>query len=395
MGRRKAVDNDVVVPSTRKRKNHMERATWIEKYKDVAPDAIRAAGYEVSADGLPLMPCAKCGKNKERTTDFFAANGVRGNLTMWFGRPFPWMKNSVSHPCNACSKLVLRIRRRDVDGDGWLLHLLRPYKLPLGWGKEFYLLPDGNERCWATGGTLPFVKGSNAFSLGVNSVVVQDGKYDRNKSHAIEDCVPCYQFANCMQSVPGPNGTKVVIIPSLREAYAELYRRVIDAFRLERHELEKRGDEQASKMKSWADFHGMVSASKQNDKARGINNDVTSVRVLSMVKEQHAICHTSGIIMTTFSASGGIRGSFDVHMDRIDDAYSLNPKGHVASNIELKCRLFNNDHSITRKDFLLLFMNQVLVPVPEDVRDLARAEYNGIPCSSRDAWNHAGAAGDA
>ena len=142
------------------------------------------------------------------------------------------------------------------------------------------------------------------------------------------------------------------------------------------------------KMKASADFGGMVDTAKYNDKRKKLRNNMRCVMVLDIVRAQHAICSTTGVILTSFSASGGVRGPFDVHMDRINDSYSPVPDGHVAANLELKCRLLNNKRHITRKDFLLLFLNQVLVTVPEDVRQLAGAEYDAIPCSPRDAWKH-------
>ena len=389
MGKRRAVERDLSGPSTMMRVNHKDRAQWISKYEMLGTKAIEDAGYDFDQSGLPLLSCVNCKVAKERTTDFYTANNVNGDLDKWFSRPFPSLCNYAGRPCNACHALTTRVRDRDVEGGGWLRSLLHRYELPTDWAIYFYTLPAGAERCWATGGTLNYMKGSNSFSLSVNSTVVQTKcKYSQKKSHAIEDLVAVYQFANCRQTVPGPNGTKTVVIPSLRDAWTELYRRTIEAYRVGRVEMDKRGDEQVMKMKRKADFHKMVQSAKLNDSKRGLDNDMSSLRVLDTVRGHHGICSITGIITTTFSASGGVRGPFDVHLDRIDDAYSLKPKGHVADNIELKIRLLNNTHQITRKDFLMLFLNQVLEPVPEYVRQLARAEYDTIPCNVRDAWRH-------
>jgi hypothetical protein len=247
-------------------------------------------------------------------------------------------------------------------------------------------MPDDNERCWATGCTLPFQKGSNAFSLGVNGLVLQTEKYNQKKDHDI--VVPVYQWANCRQSVCGPSGTKTIIIPSLREAYVEMYRQMIVAYQTGHEEMAKRGDAQSRLMKAHTDFGGMVYMARDSDKKKGLHNNMTTSRLFDMVRAHHAICSTSGILMTSYSASDGVRGPYDVHMDRINDGFSATPEGHVDTNIELKCRLFSNDQFITRKDFLLVFLNQLLVPLSERVRALAQAEYDAIPCSPRDAWKH-------
>lgn len=336
-----------------------------------------------------MMRCVKCGEMKERTTDFFTTAHVHGDLEKWFENVFPLMSNCASRPCNACFVLMTRDRLRDTEGDGWLYNVLAHYKLPISWAKPFYALPVGVERCWATGGTLPFQKGSNAFSLGVNSTLLQtENTYDQNEGHDIKSVVPVYHFANCRQTVNGSDKTKVVIIPELRKAYTELYRRKIEAYQLGHTEMLKRGDMQAMKMKSREDFHHMSQNAKKSDKKRGLENNMLPARILAEVRAVHAICFTSGIIMETFSTRGGTRGPYDVHMDRIEDGFSLEPKGHVDTNVEFKCRLFNNEHYISPKDFLLLFLNQVLVPLPEDVRAQAQKEYDEMPCSSRDAWKH-------
>ena len=389
MGKRKAVERDLSGPSKMKRKNHKERAIWITKYALLGPQAIIDYGYDMNDDGLPLQRCVTCGEAKERTTDFFTAQNVYGDLEKWFSRPFPSMSNSPGRPCNACWAVKERKRMHDVEGDAWLWKIAKRYNLSIEWVKQQYTMPTGVQRCWATGGTLGYMKGSNAFSLGVNDTVIQtEGTYSQYNCHNIEDVVAVYRFANCRQTVDGANETKVVIIPSLRDAYTELYRRVSEALRVGRAEMENRGDVQAMKMKAKKDFSDMACNAKRRDTERGLVNNMSSVRVLETVRTQHAICSTTGVIMTSFSASGGFRGPFDVHMDRLDDGYSLEPKGHIATNIELKIRMLNNDYHITRKDFLLLFMNQTLLPVPDDVMAIARAEYDAIPCSARDEWKH-------
>jgi hypothetical protein len=388
MGKRKAIDCDVDGPSIMKRKNHKDRADWVSKYIGVTDEEIRSAGYEANSDGIPMMSCVKCGVLKERTTDYFSSTNVNRDFEKWFSRIFPSFNNSNGHPCNACHKLINRAKKRDLDGNGWLRHLVGNYKLPIEWGTQRYVLPVGDERCWATGCTLPFQKGGNAFSLGVNSLNIQTEKYDQQKCHDTTEIVAVYQWTNCPQTVNGSNHTKVIIIPSLREAYTEMYRQMIMTYEMGPEELKKIGDNRAKLMKSDADFGNMAQASKTKDRKRGLKNNMSASRILDTVRAHRAICCTSGILMTSFSTSGGVRGPYDVHMDRIRDAFSESPEGHVDTNVEFKCRLFNNNHLISRKDFLLVFLNQLLVPIPESVRALAQADFESIPRSSRDAWTH-------
>jgi hypothetical protein len=380
-------------PDDEKANRSKERDVWIAKYAEFTSERIAAGGFAVNCDGLPMMVCVKCGEMKERTPDNFHPNKAGRTMKKWFSDDFPWMNNSARFPCRPCKAHLLRVRNNDPGGDAYLVRLVGRHKnISLEWAKQWFDLAAGALRCPATGGTLPFQKGNNAFSLGINSTALQfDTKYTLENKHALDDVEPCYQFANCMQTVTGPNKNKVVIIPSLREAYTELYKRVIETFEVGRAETELRGDETAKRMKATADFNHMTQSARKTDKKRGfyIDNNVSAVRVLDMVRLKHAVCCITGIVMTSFSASGGVRGPFDVHMNRIEDAWnSSDPKGHVEGNIEFTVRMFNNNRHISRKDFILLFLNQVLVPLPERVRTLAKEEYDAIPCSSRDAWKH-------
>jgi hypothetical protein len=150
----------------------------------------------------------------------------------------------------------------------------------------------------------------------------------------------------------------------------------------------KLGDKRIKLMKVTADFDNMAQNSKKQDKKHGLRHNMSASRILDKVRGHHAICCISGIIMSSFSSNGGLRGPYDVHMDRLHDGFSTLPEGHVDTNVEFKCRLFNNEHQISRKDFLLVFLSQLLVPIPESVRALAQAEFESIPRSSRDAWTH-------
>ena len=146
MGKRRAVQRVPGLPTTKRFKNYRVRSEWVVKYAILGPQAIKEAGYSVNESGIPLLRCVKCMEVKERTTDFFSANNVNGDMDKWYSRPFPSMCNHQGYPCRVCMVLLSRDRSRDVDGDGWLRKLLGTYKLPLEWGIRLYTLSDGLER---------------------------------------------------------------------------------------------------------------------------------------------------------------------------------------------------------------------------------------------------------
>ncbi len=363
----------------------------MDKYADVPAAVIHAAGFGVGADNLPMLTCSVCDIPKERTTDNFSANHVKyngGTLDTWFEKPFPSMKNSAGYGCDDCYAAKMLIRNRDIVGDGHALSILGPYsKLSLDWMNEQKMLP-----CAATGSTLPFLDGPGPFGFGINSRTIQiDEKYTQKADHDAADCEGVFRFANVTQSVPGPKGTKVIVIESLRGAFNDLYAMMNNNYLRGQEETDRLGDIHASKMRA-ADFEICTKSAREKDAKKKLDNDISKEMLLKLVRDQHARCATSGVFMTTLTTSGGVRGPFDVHMDRIDDASSAVPKGHTVANVaqNVKGRLFNNDYNITRKDFLLVFLNQIAVELPPIVRQLALADYYSIKSSARDAWPHAG-----
>jgi hypothetical protein len=391
-GRRQAGPVSATIENKKKtKKNHKTRAEFVDKYADVPAAVIRAAGFEVGADNLPMLTCDVCGVSKERTTDNFTADNVTrngGTLDTWYAKQFPSMHNSAGQGCDDCFAAKLMIRNRDIVGDGHALHILGHYsKLSLDWMNEQKMLP-----CAATGSTLPYIEGPGPFGFGINSRIIQvDEKYTLKANHDVADCEGVFRFANVTQSVPGPKGTKVIVIESLRGAFNDLYTMMTTNYLRGQVETDRLGDIHASKMRA-SDFYRCTYNAKQWDAKKKLDNDVSKELLLELVRDQHARCATSGVFMTSLSTSGGVRGPFDVHMDRIDDASSAVPKGHTVANVaqNVKGRLFNNDYNITRKDFLLVFLNQVSVELPPTVRQLALAEYYSIEPSGRDAWPHDG-----
>ena len=374
MAKRK-VTLEVDVSFTKKRKHSIERSMWISKYNG----------------NIPLMQCVQCKEMKELTTDYFSAANVQGDFALWFNRRFPSFHNSASYPCLKCRAANV-LGARKVDDNIWLKHIMARYpKLGgVSWALKQYSKPVGTENCWASGCTLPFQKvQGNSFMMSVNSKLIQREKYNWKIGHDMQDAVGVYAWTNCAQSVNGPLMTKVTIIPCLRTAYTELYKKVIESYELGREVMIRCGKKRAVLINATADFNNMVQAAKKRDKKQGLNNNMCSLRILSAVRKQHVLCCTTGILMTSPSTCGGVRGPFDIHMDRIHDrTNSETPKGHTLDNVEFKCRLFNNDYQISRKDFLLVFLNQLLVPLPPRIRALVQTEYQAIPCSSRDAWRH-------
>jgi hypothetical protein len=361
----------------------------VDKYADVPAAVIRAAGFGVGADNLPMLTCDVCGVSKERTTDNFTANGVThngGTLETWIAKQFPPMNNGAGRGCDDCWAAKALIRDRDIVGDGHALSILGHYsKLSLDWMNEQKMLP-----CAATGSTLPYIEGPGPFGFGINSRIIQvDEKYTLKADHDAADCEGVFRFANVTQSVRGPNGTKVIVIESLRGAFNDLYTMMNTNYLRGQEETDRLGDIHASKMRA-SDFTKCTKNARENDAKQKLDNDISKEMLLELVRDQHARCATSGVFMTSLSTSGGVRGPFDVHMDRIDDASSAVPKGHTVANVaqNVKGRLFNNRYNITRKDFLLVFLNQIAVELPPTVRQLALADYYSIEPSDRDAWPH-------
>jgi hypothetical protein len=392
-GRRQAgpVSGSTIENKKRTKKNHKTRAEFVDKYADVPAAVIRAAGFGVGADNLPMLTCVVCEIPKERTTDNFSAHDVTyngGTLETWFAKPFPWMNNSASHGCDDCWAAKSLIRDRDIVGDGNALSILHKYPcLSLDWMNEQKMLP-----CAATGSTLPYIEGPGPFGFGVNSRIIQiDEQYTTKADHDVADCEGVFRFANVRQSVPGPNSTKVIVIKSLSGAFNDLYTMMITNYLRGQVETDRLGDIHAGRMRA-SDFQICTKNAKKDDSKKNLDNDVSKEMLLELVRDQHARCATSGVFMTSLSTSGGVRGPFDVHMDRIDDASSAVPKGHIKANVaqNVKGRLFNSMYNITRKDFLLVFLNQISVELPPTVRELALADYHSIEPSARDAWPHEG-----
>lgn len=400
----------------RRMKNYIERDAWIEKYASVSDDAVHSKGLRRGADGIVEMQCVGCGEWKERTTDYFLANGVNGDLSAWFQKEWPWFQMGKQRPCKTCIARKLAERYDDVDGDGWIRHIMLKYTSvhePLTDAeKEQYKISNKTSkripktdhgirwantqytsgRCAVTGFTLPFQKiKRNAFSMSVNGKHVQPGKYTQR--HAADDIEPVLAFANCPQSVEGEydvdgKRTKVVIIPSLRDAFAQLYTLKIKTYTVGNAATMAEGTRRAAHM-TVDDFKNVTMHGVHKDKLQGLENDqsLTPTVVLERVRSQHGLCCITGVPFTTRSTNGGHLGPFDMHCDRIEDATNSDaPKGHVLGNVEFKIRLLNNRYQLTKKDFLLVFLNQNLVPLPDDVRALAQADYDAEPRSPRDQW---------
>ena len=66
--------------------------------------------------------------------------------------------------------------------------------------------------------------------------------------------------------------------------------------------------------------------------------------------------------------------------DRIDDS-----KGHTVDNVKYVCRIFNpgNGKKMSHKLFLYIFLKNRIVPIPDDVREIARARMLALP---REEW---------
>lgn len=60
----------------------------------------------------------------------------------------------------------------------------------------------------------------------------------------------------------------------------------------------------------------------------------------------------------------------------VGGSISGNTLGHLYDNVELKIYMFSADATLSRKQFLLVFLNQTLVDLSPRVRALAQADYD-------------------
>ena len=124
------------------------REQTLDFFRDVEYDVTRMPEYDktvfIILDDVPMyvMQCVKCGEWKERTTEHFAAAGVRGNLDAWFVRGRPGKHaflNCESHPCKTCYSMANhKARRQDGSDTFWQYRLSKYTQIAWRDGKQLF-----------------------------------------------------------------------------------------------------------------------------------------------------------------------------------------------------------------------------------------------------------------
>jgi hypothetical protein len=332
-------------------------------------------------NGILHLLCSVCEILKEATTDNFTAdqvsryNGIYG----WFIHFPHWFVNCSSRGCNRCYAQKASVRDSDTDGDGYIRHIMLHYpelfetltdeeqaayssvykkrtgrtlsKVPKTDGGVRWFTAQLGGECWATGFTMLSkpVKG-HPLNPSPNGLDIQEhGTYSKKKGHSPERTVAVCRFANI------PQGNKK--IPNLREAYTTLYETMVADWWKTPEQRWKEEDDALQTLENPIPrvIISVASSSLKEDNKKGRECDLkTGADVVARLKAVRMRCHTTGVLMAAQS------GWNKVHADRIDNAF-----GHIDGNMEWKCTLFMGPDRLTRDCFLLGFLQQKRVAVPE------------------------------
>jgi hypothetical protein len=346
-------------------------------------------------DGRVLfLLCPLCDTFREATTDNFAANNVEGKPDEWFAK-MPHAFVLGKHGCNECwaQKIFVKMSA----GDNYLKTLGKEY--PSIWKKYTdaekeaikanyryengrslncapqsdkglaYLRAHVGNRCPVSGVIMNDVKG-DPYCVSVDSVKLQEGKYDPRKNHAKEDIRIVAAFVNIRQ--------RDTQIPNLYEAFRCMFTASIRAV------VGKDANEEAAVLSSIGSpypqvlfnitghgvetdaFQIVLKDGKRFRVPRAVprRNDLeTAAKVAAFLRAKRMRCATSGVVVCLQS------GWNKAHLDRIDDA-----DGHNTANVELKCALFMGRTKVSRKQYLEMILAQTSVPVPDEARELFEAE---------------------
>lgn len=95
---------------------------------------------------------------------------------------------------------------------------------------------------------------------------------------------------------------------------------------------------------------------------------MTSENIITALRACGMRCKISGVLVSIEN-----KNARKVHLDRI-----VNSIGHIMTNVEVKIHLFSGPDKLTRKMFLLVFLNQTLVELSNEVRAKAQADYDKL-----------------
>ena len=311
----------------------------------------------------------------------------------------------MSHPCRECYKEVDWIRSVSAS-----YKLLRPspdsgyQDSPVGWFKEKW---DNFVLCPITG--LPksyFELGPKKFNgISVNSTVLdrEEGLGYSQENHKSETTELCAKFANVRQDEKitkldwSPFYVNFIKLIEEGESFSQksVYSQNEEDSMIENaKENWKNSPAQNGIFGRQEDYdlykklvrqHQLkliVSAAAkshiyQDEIVRGGNRhkgiELRNI-YFDVLMEQGFRCATSKMMMTI--ENGPRRFSFD----RIDDKL-----GHIKGNIRVVCRIFNpgNGDYMDFNRFFHIFLNQIVVEVPENVRTKAEEWYNHLEASEQ------------
>jgi hypothetical protein len=334
------------------------------------------------------MKCCHCEKWKERTTEYFTAAGVNGDIEKWFRGSIPGYEpigNNQTVPCNRCFKKLDWIR-----GIVHKYPKLRPPEnlgypdSPVGW---FHHSWDNFVSCPITGLPKSFFKlGPNRKNgIGINNQIINifEGRKYSQKTHRSETTELCANFANVQQ------GEKIPILnwSSFYENLVDLIENDID-LQIEEDTMIKIIN------KNWENApyeNGVTTLPKENPilyrkevyelhlrriisifANRHVESDIKAERIESsnikevksslrkyyfeLLVKQGFRCATSLMMMTI--ENGPRRFSFD----RINDKL-----GHIPGNVRAVCRIFNpgNGCHMSLNLFMQAFLEQTIIPIPK------------------------------
>ena len=397
------------------KRNQIPREAWLRKFSsaltsvegDISKLKTRFLTTECEwriEDGhfIRYMKCVHCLRWKERTTDNFSAN-FKDNIRKWFEESiagYEILKNCNSTPCKKCFQII-----------SWAPHLvnkyvqLRPPKnpdyenTPMGW---FEYKWDIFEFCPITGLPKSFFRlGPNKENgISINSKVIDssEGRKYSPKNHKNETTELCANFANVLQGeyIPVLDWKPLYLnLIYLIEKGFDKYEKaeyMLDEEEMMVEIVEKnwkrkpvengvsasytneiilyRKEVKQCHMVKIVDNH--VAGNRRDDKNRSRENPCTRKELrqiyFDLLIEQGFRCATSKMMMTIEN------GPYHFSFDRID-----NSLGHIPGNLQVVCRILNPAHggNMNFKRFLNIFLNQVVVEVPEGVREICESWYDG------------------
>lgn len=335
-------------------------------------------------NGKILMMCVVCKICQPRTPEFFqVGNGSKNFKSSEPGHEF--LRNSVSYPCKNCYSVLTQKYR--ATEDGFITNLLSKYPLlSVTWFHETLKKQNGK-------GLISNTQ-MNLTTNGENCAGIH--RYSNIKEHITE---------NCFLEIQELNAAQGNAIPDLFEAWKSVYSHFVACFVK---------DDETDYLKPFQEHYHLkpkelglsyVDGSNSYNKAcyekhfptilhhmikRHINEDIKKNRfqlppnvsraqfikmvypnAIVQLEKQKAKCAYTNVGLTIKNL--WTRFSFE----RINnDLPHFTADGKLANCIFI-CRLFNVSRQLSTRKILDIFLHQILVDVPIDVRKKAQNILNG------------------